>query len=541
MAFFVSGWISAFYFSTAEGELSFLIYIAGLAALYTYIHWAASEKEPAVIQSTKQNKMNVVMIGADTLRCDRISGNGYPRNLTPNIDKLRSQGVSLKTCITPLARTAPSLTSLLTGLWPQNHRIRDNYPSESDCKLPQPSLIDLLNQHGYLTAAISDWCGADFAKLSFNFSELSVAEDQWNIKLLLRQGSSLIRNVLSLFTKNPLGKRFLPEFYYLAGSPLTRQMGRECRNYLKRCGQKSQPFFINLFTSATHVPFNSEYPYYNLFTPADYKGESRFIMTRLASAEEIIEKQEKNADFFDIQQINNLYDSCVKQFDDEVGRIVDYIEHSGLADNTIIIIYSDHGADFFETGCWGQGNTLVGNDPSGRIPLIIKGPGVPSGIDFTPVTRSIDVMPTLLELLDLPVPANIDGISLVPYLETRTSPELFAYQETGVWLGRIPGLHPRQIFYPNIVELLDIPNKKTGTLVINEQLYPTVIQAKNRSIQNHKWKLIYIPTYDGPVYQLYDLENDPYRDVTDQFPLIFAELKLLLDAHIANDSLIAAH
>ncbi len=150
-------------------------------------------------------------------------------------------------------------------------------------------------------------------------------------------------------------------------------------------------------------------------------------------------------------------------------------------------------------------------------------------------------MPTLLELLDLPVPANIDGISLVPYLETGISPELFAYQETGIWLGRIPGLHPRQIFYPNIVELLDIPNKKTGTLLVNEQLYPTVIQAKNRSIQNHKWKLIYIPTYDGPVYQLYDLESDPYRDVTDQFPLIFAELKLLLDTHIANDSLIAAH
>lgn len=536
LLFFTSCWVATLYFSIREANQLFLFYASASAVFYLYIYYAASEREPPLIQSTKQEKTNVVMIGADTLRCDRIGGNGYPRDLTPNIDKLRSQGVRLKTCITPLARTAPSIASLFTGLWPQNHRIRDNYPSESDCHLPQASLIDILNQHGYLTAAISDWCGADFAKLNFNFTETSVAEDQWNIKLLLRQGPSLIRNVLSLFTKNPLGKRFLPEFYYLAGATLTSQMGRECRKYLARCARSSQPFFINLFTSTTHVPFNSEYPYYNLFTPDDYKGESRFIMTRLASPEEIINKQEKSTEFFDVPQIINLYDSCVKQFDDEVGKILDYIDRSGLSDNTIIVIYSDHGADFFETGCWGQGNTLVGNDPSGKIPLIIKGPGVPKDLDFEPLTRSIDIMPTLLELLDIPIPTNIDGISLVTYVKNQTSPNLFAYQETGIWLGKIPGLHPRQICYPNIVELLDIPNKDTGTLVVNEKFYPTVIRAKNRCIQNQKWKLVYIPTYDGPIYQLYDLDSDPYKNVIDHFPSIFAELKELLDAHIANDS-----
>ncbi|ATG90782.1 MULTISPECIES: sulfatase [Methylomonas] len=535
LSFFILTWITALCFSAQEHDPPFLFYTLATAIFYLSIYYAAHEEEPPLIRSIKQKKTNIVMIGADTLRSDRIGGNGYPRDLTPNIDKLRIQGVRLKTCITPLARTAPSIASLFTGLWPQNHRIRDNYPSEPDCQLPHTSLIDILNQHGYLTAAISDWCGGDFAKLSFNFSETSVAEDQWNIKLLLRQGPSLIRNVLSLFAKNALGKRFLPEFYYLAGATLTSQLGRECRKYLARCAQSSQPFFINLFTSTTHVPFNSEYPYYNLFTSRDYKGESRFIMTRLASPEEVINKQEKSSEFFDVPQIINLYDSCVKQFDDEVGKIMDYIDKSGLSDNTIIIIYSDHGADFFETGCWGQGNTLIGNDPSGKIPLILKGPGIPQGIEFEPITRSIDVMPTLLELLNIPRPENIDGTSLVPHIENQTSPELFAYQETGIWLGKIPGLHPRQIYYPNIVELLDIPNKNSGTLVVNEKFYPDVIYAKNRSIQNQKWKLIYIPTYDGPIYQLYDLETDPYKDIINQFPDIFDKLKVLLDEHIAND------
>ncbi|WP_446811875.1 sulfatase [Methylomonas sp. 2BW1-5-20] len=534
---FLATSVIALFFAAQENNTLFTFYILTVAFLYAFIYYSAISTEPAAVHSPSQAQPNVIMIGSDTLRHDRIGGGTYHRNLTPNIDKLSANGLRLKKCITPLARTAPSVASLFTGLWPHNHKVRDNYPADVDCKLPQASLVDILNDHGYLTAAISDWCGADFAKLSFNFQETSVAEDQWNIKLLLRQGPSLIRNVLSLFTNNPLGKRFLPEFYYLAGVPLTRSLGRECRQAIARSAKNSQPFFINLFTSSTHVPFNSEYPYYNLFTPKNYKGESRFIMTRLASAEEIVNKQERGAEFFDVQQIINLYDSCVKQFDDEVGKIVDYIDKSGLSDNTIIIIYSDHGADFFETGCWGQGNTLVGDDPSGRIPLVIKGPGVPKGINFEPVTRSIDVMPTLLNLLNIPIPTNLDGVNLMPYVNALKSPELFAFQETGIWLGKVPGLHPEQILYPNIVELLDIPDEKTGTLVVNEKHYPTVIRAKSRSVQNEKWKLIYIATYTEPVYQLYDLEQDPYQDVIDLHPDIFTNLKAVLDDFLKSDPL----
>ena len=526
------------FFAIKENNTSLISYVLTTACIYVYIYYATTETEPAIVKTPIQTTRNVIMIGSDTLRQDRLGGGNYPRNLTPHIDKLSANGLQLKNCITPLARTAPSIASLLTGLWPHNHKIRDNYPSEADCKLPQPSLIDILNEHGYLTAAISDWCGADLAKISFNFKKTSLADDQWNIKLLLRQGPSLIRNVLSLFTNNALGKRFLPELYYLAGVPLTRQLGLECRSHIAEAVKSSQPFFINLFTSTTHVPFNSEYPYYNLFTPKEYKGESRFIMTRLASAEEVVNKQERSASFFDVPQIINLYDSCVKQFDDEVGKIIDYIEKSGLSDNPLVIIYSDHGADFFETGCWGQGNTLVGNDPSGRIPLLITGPGIPKGVNFQPVTRSIDVMPTLLNLLNITIPDNLDGINLMPFINAQTSPGLFAFQETGVWLGKIPGLHPEQIAYPNIVELLDIPNKETGTLVINQKYYPTVIRAKSRSVQNEQWKLIYIATYNGPVYQLYDLLNDPYQDVINLYPDIFAQLKTTLDGHMKNDVLL---
>lgn len=388
-----------------------------------------------------------------------------------------------------------------------------------------------------MTSVISDWSGSDFKKINFGFQKQSVPEDQWNLKLLLRQGPAYLRFFLSLFTHNRFGKYFLPEIYYLAGVPLTSHLGRECRQMVSNLAGKKQPFLINLFTSTTHVPFGSRYPYYNLFTPKDYQGDSRFIMSDLSTPEQIIESQESTAENHDISQIINLYDSCVREFDDEVGKIVEHIENCGLSENTFIVIYSDHGTDFFETECWGQGNTLIGNDPSARIPLIICGPNVPKNVKFSHVCRSIDFMPTMLDLLGMEIPNNIDGVSLAPYLADNLNPNLYAYQETGVWMGSIPGLHPDQITYPDIIELLTIPDIKSGTLVIDEKYYSTVIKAKNRSIQDDRWKLIYIPTYNGPVYQLYDMKNDPYRDVNALYPEIVEALRQKLEAWIQSSPL----
>lgn len=496
------------------------------------VHKVSTTKKLVLSQAV--NGKNIILIGVDTLRADKLGANASHHKLTPNIDKLCAQGVLFENCITPLARTAPSLTSFLTGLWPHNHFIRDNYPDKAASKLNCKNLIELLNNNNYATAAISDWAGADYKKINFGFQKLSVPDDQWNIKLLLRQGPAYLRLFLSLFTHNRFGKYFIPEIYYLAGKPLTSHLGIECRNTISELAKKNQPFLVNLFTSTTHAPFGSEYPYYNMFTPKDYSGESRFIMTDLYTPEQIIESQESTLAQHDLNQIINLYDSCVKEFDDEVGKIIDHIDKCGLRDNTFIVIYSDHGTDFFETECWGQGNTLIGNDPSARIPLIISGPGVPENVKFNHVCRSIDFMPTMLDLLGMEIPKDLDGVSLVPYLKDNLNPNLYAYQETGVWMGKIPGQHPDQITYPDIIELLTIRDFESGTLVIDEKYYSLVIKSKNRSIQNNRWKLIYIPTHHGPVYQLYDIINAPYRDVVNEYPEVFYFLKAKLDDWISH-------
>ena len=253
------------------------------------------------------------------------------------------------------ARTAPSLLSLLTGCWPHRLGVRDNFVPDEQTRLTVDSLPRMLKQHGDYTAALGDWCGADMGKFDLGFDYADLPEDQWNIKLFIRQGPKDLRLFLSLFTRNRFGKIFLPELHYLGGVPQTDEIGLETRHLISHLGAKDQPFFLNVFFSTTHGPFGSEYPYYTRFADADYAGESKFIMARVSDPWEIIRRQAEPREEFDLDQIINLYDGCVARFDDEVKRIADHLHQCGLGENTIVVVYSDHGMEFFEHQTWGQG------------------------------------------------------------------------------------------------------------------------------------------------------------------------------------------
>jgi glycosyltransferase involved in cell wall biosynthesis len=198
---------------------------------------------------------NILMIGSDTLRADRLGALGYHRALTPNIDALAAAGTLFANCYVPCARTAPSLISMLTGTWPHTHGVRDNFVNDEDTRLKVDALPTLLKQGGYRTAALSDWCGSDMGKFSFGFDYTDLPEDQWNLKYLIRQGPKDLRLYLSLFTHNRLGRLMLPELYYLGGVPLTQPMGKRARRLVSRLAESPQPFFLNVFYSTTHPPF----------------------------------------------------------------------------------------------------------------------------------------------------------------------------------------------------------------------------------------------------------------------------------------------
>jgi arylsulfatase A-like enzyme/glycosyltransferase involved in cell wall biosynthesis len=497
------------------------------------------DPEPGTVQAKPRfGPPNIVMIGSDTLRTDRMDGS-YAREVAPFLRSLVDKGVLFNHCYVPCARTAPSLLSMLTGLWPHEIGVRDNYVTDEQTRLQVESLATILGDQGYYTAALSDWCGADMGKFTLGFDHIDVPADQWNIKYFLRQGPKDLRLFLSLFARNRFGKRFLPEIYYLGGVPLTDELGRDARRLINDLARPNQPFFLNLFFSTTHGPFGSEYPYYTRHADPGYTGESKFVMARLTDPFEIIRRQGEPREEFDLDQIINLYDGCVTRFDDEVKRLMAHLERCGLAENTLVVIYADHGMEFFEHNTWGQGNSVIG-EVSNRIPLLICGPGVShTGIIRDPV-RSIDLMSTLEELCGITRERGTDSISLVPYLKDPTARlELDVFSETGMWLTDLPGTPPGHLHYPDLLELLTVRNKTTGTISLKPEYEQLIIRAKDRMIRRGRWKLVYQPLLDGRLLKLFDMEVDPgcSQDVSALNPDVVRTLWLSLSRWLRADPL----
>lgn len=505
-------WFAAGTFALAHGGAgtSALVLVLSHCTAFLFLRLVAGKREPPELPSRppRDTPPNILMIGSDTLRADRLGFAGYRRALTPNLDRLADTGAALTQCYVPCARTAPSLVSMLTGIWPHHHGIRDNFVADANTGFKQPALPQLLTQAGYRTAAVSDWAGGDLRKFDLGFQDLDIPDDQWNLKFFLRQGPKDIRLFLSLFADNLLGKNLLEEIHYLAGVPTTRQIGLRARHHLHRLGSSNQPFLLNVFFASTHPPFASEYPYYTLFADPAYRGPSKFAMARLNDPFEIIRRQGEPKEEFDLDQIIDLYDGCVASFDSEVGHILDYLKRSGLARDTLVMIYSDHGMEFFEHDTWGQGNSAIG-DFSARVPIILSGSAIPQPRRIDCVTRTVDIVPTVLDLLGLPQPMGLDGASLAPAIRGEPFPDLPAFYETGIWLTNVPGMPEDHLRYPDLLELLEVPDTRSGTLAIRGDYQQTVIAAKDRMIRMGQWKLVYQPLERGCLLKLYDIANDP--------------------------------
>ncbi len=192
--------------------------------------------------------------------------------------------------------------------------------------------------------------------------------------------------------------------------------------------------------------------------------------------------------------------------------------------------------ELFEHDTWGQGNSVRG-DASAKIPLIVADPRRPGGRTCGRIVRSIDVAPTLLDLVGAPVPPQMDGVSLKPYLDGSAADiKLTAFTETGIWLTEVPGLPADHLRYPDLFDLLEVPDTRTGTLTIRPEFQDIVVKAKDRMIRSGRWKLTYQPTNNGPIYALYDIASDPEskRDVAADHPEEVATLSAALASWIGD-------
>jgi len=391
--------------------------------------------------------MNILFITADQWRGECLSALGHPVVKTPNLDALAVEGVIFKRHYVQATPCSPSRTSLHTGMYLQNHRCVlngtpvnrefDNWARETRKAGYDPSLF------GYTdTAADPRGLSANDPRLK-HYSEplpglgfyTGYRDDvsiDW-VKYLIGKGYDMPDCLWDLYGNKIEGRDWaeggevpLP-LAIRAEDHETHFMVDQCIDWIK--GQR-KPWITHLSLLRPHPPFSVPEPYNRLYDPAALE-----LPNRLESAEDEAQ-QHPMLDFYlsdpkfrapdseaKMRQIKASYYGLMSEVDDNLGRLFEALKAAGKWENTLVIFTSDHGE---QLGDHWLKSKLGYFDASYHVPLIIRDPrqsaDVSRGQTIEAFSENIDIMPTLLDSLGLEIPAQCDGFSLMPIINSGKAP-----------------------------------------------------------------------------------------------------------------------
>jgi arylsulfatase A-like enzyme len=451
---------------------------------------------------------NLLILGADSVRPDRLSVNGYPRDTSPALDALARRGARFDNAYAQLPRTFPSWVSILTGRYPWQTGITTMFPPVLARQQPFEALPRLLAEQGFATAAVADYAGDVFPRIDLGFQRIDAPTFALPTLAQIR-GLEIHTHVLP-YLGNRWGRELFPVLKEFASLGNPRFVARDVTRRL-RAMRGSERFMITVFMSCTHFPYSPPWPYYRRYTDPNYRGLSKYNkINRINVAEEVTAA--------DIAQVNGLFDGAIRATDDAVAEILAALKKDGLADNTVVVFLADHGENLYEGDAMqGHGDHLR-HPWSLKLPLIISDPRRhDAGKTIASRVREIDLFPTLLELMGQPVPAADPGLppgfaarSLVPYLDSP-GPDLPVYAETGLWfIHDGPGFFQKQrLPYPDVTVICGFENYYHQEIVLKDEWRDFTEIAKDRMLIDAGWKVIYNPLPDGVKWELYDLAHDP--------------------------------
>lgn len=324
------------------------------------------------------NKKNIIIIVIDALRTKNLSLYGYEKETDKNIKRIAKRGIWFKKHFSAANSTAPSVTSIFTGLYPPNHGILHQLPYTKEQEIEKIKRVKFwfpsyLKSKGYATIAI-DWIGLWFKK---GFDYYGEGE----------------------YPEKPVAPfRSAEEITNLAISEI----------------KKSQkPFFLFLHYWDTHFPFPT-IKYEKIENEEDRKktldsikneNERRYLELRLA--------KEK---LYTLHSLIEKYDLSIKTVDEQIGKIYDFLKEKNILENTILFILGDHGMSLTEHEILFNPSGLY--EDSIQSPLITHLPGFEEK-EINEFVQNIDIVPTILDILGIESKEEFDGKSLLPLLKNN--------------------------------------------------------------------------------------------------------------------------
>ncbi len=528
------------------------IVLASLAILATGAAALATAPRKAEIQAGKggDRPPNIIIIGSDSLRGDRLGYTGYrpARNdgaaaegVSPNIDAWAKEAVRFERCYVPMASTLESAVSVMSSTYPHTNGIRHMYPGREQVEKSSRTIRPIasqLKERGYDTAAIGDWCAGYYEMMPMGFDDISVSSFD-NFRIYMSQAVFMAHFVVPLYFDNRLGYTIFPQVGSFAQFVTPEVVTRRVEEKLAEQAKSGRPFFWHVFYSCNHLPYRCAEPYNTMFTDPAYTGKNRtgvdFDIDEFVSGTALEDKMGALPDS-DIRQIRALYDGCTRQFDTCFGRIREALKSHGMEDNTIVVVTADHGDDLYEPGVTlTHGLGFNGGDHCFHIPLAIRAPGVyPASI--AEQVRSIDLSPTLLDLAGVERPQTWEGHSLAEWMRGKEKPrDLPYFGETSFPFIQFKVRGVERPHLPPMDELTTIEPVFNHQFVMKPEYDEPVRVAKQRCLRTGKWKVVCTPCIEGNRhFGLFNIAEDPdcRRDLSEERPEVLGPMQRALERWI---------
>ena len=365
-------------------------------------------------------KPNVLFIAIDDLR-PQLGCYGFKQMQTPNIDRLASQGVVFERAYCMVSTCGASRASLMTGIRPARNRFV-NYQTWAEKDAPGITTLNThFKKHGYYTVSN----GKVFHHPQDNAGGWS--EPAWRPRGVPTYQLAENRATQSKRSKQ-LGRRGrgpayesadVPDDVYADGKVVEKSI-----RDLRRLTKMDKPFFLAVGFFKPHLPFVAPKKYWDMYDrdtihlPATYHRPQNAPDEALHNSGELrayadIPKKGPLSDDMARNLIHGYY-ACVSYTDAQVGKLLDELKRLGLADNTIVVLWGDHGWNLGEHMLWCKHSCF---ETSMHAPLIVKAPGHKGGTKTSGLTEFIDIYPSLSELAGLPLPGHLQGKSFVPLMK----------------------------------------------------------------------------------------------------------------------------